>query len=55
MEMLSYLQTVASLLEGRSVSVEEILEVLKRKMRQHSMFIWGKRVYIDPYYEEDPP
>jgi len=53
-EIVPYLQTVASLLEGRRVSADEILEVLNRKMRQHSMFIPGERGYIGPYYEEDP-
>lgn len=36
-EMVKYLGTLLSLVEGRRVSREEILELLERQMRQHSM------------------
>ncbi len=35
--MLKHLQTTMSLLEGRKVSPEEIIAMIKKEMRQHSI------------------
>ncbi|MCP4911498.1 MAG: hypothetical protein GY909_00145 [Oligoflexia bacterium] len=54
-ETVNYLQGVVSLIEGFRVTEEEILTMLKAKMRQHSMDK-GKRIdYIFRYHPGMPP
>ena len=43
-DMVGYVRMVTSLIEGRRVSLDEILEMLTRAMRQHSI---GRRRNID--------
>jgi hypothetical protein len=53
--MLAYIQMVVSLMEGRRVSRTEILEMLRRFLRQHSL---GRRSTIDhtvAWLHEYPP
>lgn len=53
--MLAYIQMVISLIEGRRVSRAEILEMLQRFLRQHSL---GRRRKIDhtvAWLHEYPP
>jgi hypothetical protein len=53
--MVSYLQMVTSLVEGRRVSVCEILEMLARVVRQHSM-ARGRRIdYVLVHLRESAP
>jgi hypothetical protein len=44
-DMISYLQSIISLIEGRRVSQKELLTMLAKKMRQHSMVGNKKIVY----------
>lgn len=48
--MINYLQTIISLIEGRRVSQKDLLSILAKKMRQHSMVKNKKPVYT--YHEE---
>jgi hypothetical protein len=53
--MLEYLRMLVSLIEARSVSRAEILEMLQRVLRQHSL---GRRRRIDHavnWLQEHPP
>jgi hypothetical protein len=53
--MLAYIQMVVSLIEGRAVSRTEILEMLQRFLRQHSL---GRRRKVDhtvAWLHEYPP
>jgi hypothetical protein len=53
--MVSYLRMVTSLVEGRRVSVVEILEMLARAVRQHSM-VRGRRIdYVLGHLRENAP
>lgn len=53
--MVSYLGMVTSLVEGRRVSVGEIVEMLARAVRQHSM-VRGRRIdYVVRYLRENAP
>jgi len=55
-EMVRHVRMVTSMIEGRSVSREEVLEMLERTLRQHSM---GQERWIDyvlrALREERPP
>lgn len=53
--MVDYVRMVASLIEGRRVSRGQVLRMLARKMRQHTM---GRRRRIDQtvaWLQEEPP
>jgi len=53
--MLEYVRMLVSLIEARSVSRAEILEMLRRVLRQHSL---GRRRKIDQaviWLQEHPP
>jgi hypothetical protein len=52
---IKYLQTIISLIEGRPVSQKEILSMLAKKMRQHSIDIYKKARYDAIYYRIRPP
>jgi hypothetical protein len=53
--MVDYVRMVTSLLEGREVSREEIVEMLKRTMRQHSIGREKRIDYILRSLKERPP
>lgn len=51
---LNYLQMVTGLIEGRSVSMDEILLIVSKVLRQHSMERRGKSSYIVKYPRAGP-
>lgn len=53
--MVSYVQMVTSLIEGRRVSRVEILQMLARSLRQHSMARRTRTEYHVQYLNEKPP
>jgi hypothetical protein len=53
--MLCYLRMVISLIEGRRVSAAEILEMLARVLRQHSMVRRRKIDYVLQYLNKRAP
>jgi hypothetical protein len=53
--MLSYLAMVASVIEGRPISREELCEVLRRSMRQRSFDRLPRREYILRVLNQHPP
>lgn len=53
--MVSYLRGVTGLIEGHRVSRAEILEMLTRVVRQHSMGPHGKVVYRMWHLNREPP
>ena len=53
--MLGYLRMVISLIEGRSVSAAEILEMLARVLRQHSLVRRRRIDYVVQYLNEHAP
>ena len=53
--MVDYVCMVTSLFEGRKVSREEIVEMLKRTMRQHSIGPEKRIDYILRSLKERPP
>ena len=53
--MLDHLRMVSSLIEGRPVSRGEILEMLKRVLRQHSMCRRAKIDQAVAWLNENPP
>ena len=53
--MLSYLRMALSLIEGRRVSAAEILEMLARVLRQHSLIRRRRIDYILQYLNERAP
>jgi hypothetical protein len=53
--MVCYLRMVISLIEGRRVSVADILEMLVRMLRQHSMVRRRRIDYVLQYWNERAP
>lgn len=53
--MVSYVRMVTSLIEGRRVSRVEILQMLARSLRQHSLSRRTRRDYHVQYLNEKPP
>jgi hypothetical protein len=53
--IVDYLQMVTSLIEGRPVSRLEILEMLVRVMRQHSIVRRRRIDYVVAYLKENAP
>jgi hypothetical protein len=53
--MLPYLAMVVSVLEGRTISLQELLHVLLRRMRQHSIGRRPRREYVLRYLNRHPP
>lgn len=53
--ILKYVRMVVSLIEGRQVSMAEVLEMLARRVRQHSM-VRGRRIdqAVDSLHEQPP-
>lgn len=53
--MVKYVQVVTSLIEGRAVSRDEVLQMLNRCMRQHSIDRTRRIDYILRYLMQHPP
>jgi len=53
--LIVHLRVVTSLIEQRSVVLAEIVAMIKRILRQHSLDKWEKRIYEVPYSEHLPP
>ncbi|MBL7039779.1 MAG: hypothetical protein ISR77_14175 [Pirellulaceae bacterium] len=53
--MLPYLAMVASVIEGRIISREELLYVLRRSMRQRSFDRLPRREYVLRFLDQHPP
>jgi len=53
--MLPYLAMVASLLEGRTIGREELLQTLRKKMRQRSFDRLPRREYVLRFLNQHPP
>ena len=53
--MLSYLAMVASVIEARVISREELLHVLRRSMRQRSFDRLSRREYVLRFLNQHPP
>jgi hypothetical protein len=51
----SYIQMLISLIEGRKVCLEEIMEMLRKIVRQHSIDRKRRFVYAFTYPEQKPP
>ena len=52
---LSYLAMIASLIEGRTISREELLHGLRQSMRQRSIGRLARRQYVLQYLQQHPP
>ncbi len=53
--MLPYLAMVASIIEGRAISPEQLLHVLRRSMRQRSFDRLPRREYVLHVVNQHPP
>jgi hypothetical protein len=53
--MLGYLRMVASLIEGRSIGREELVEALQRSMRQRSLAQRSRSDYVLHFLHQHPP
>jgi len=53
--IVEHVQVVVSLIEGRCVSLKEVLAMLERKMRQHSLGKRRKIEYMMRQLNENPP
>ena len=54
-DTLNYIQTVTSLIEARRVSLYEVLVMLKRRLKQHSMYRYRRFGYAFKYTGGEPP
>jgi len=50
-----HIQMVTSLIEGRSVTIKEIIGLIDRIVRQHSIDKRGKIFYAAAYHYKSPP
>jgi len=53
--MLPYLAMVASLIERRIIGADELLQVLRRSMRQRSFDRLPRREYVLGFLNQHPP
>jgi len=53
--ILPYAGMVASVIEGRGVSRDELLAALRKRMRQHRIARQGRREYVVCYLNQHPP
>jgi hypothetical protein len=53
--MLPYLAMVATVIEGRAISREELLQALLRSMRQRSFDRLPRREYVLGFLHQHPP
>ena len=54
-KVLPYVRMVASLVEGRMISHQELLAALGKRMRQHSIGRRSRREYVLGYLNQHPP
>jgi len=53
--ILPYVRMIASLLEGRTIRLEELLVALRNSLRQRSMGRLLRREYVLRYLNQHPP
>ncbi len=53
--ILPYVRMVASVLEGRTISREELIAALRNSMRQRSIRRLPRREYVLRYLNQHPP
>jgi len=53
--VLPYLAMIATVLEGRRIGITELLQVLRRSMRQRSFDRLPRREYVLRFLHEHPP
>ena len=53
--MLPYLAMVATVLEGRTISITQLLQVLRQSMRQRSLDRLPRREYVLGFLKQHPP
>lgn len=53
--LLPYLAMVATVIEGRTISCQELLGVLRRSMRQRSFDRLPRREYVLRFLDRHPP
>lgn len=54
-QMVKHVQMMTSMIEGRKVSREEVIEMLERKWRQHSLDCSRRIDYVVEKLKKDPP
>lgn len=50
-----YIRTITSLIEGRPVSIKEVVVLIHKILRQHSIDKRGKSFYAAVYHHKSPP
>jgi hypothetical protein len=53
--MLPYVRMVASLIEGRTISTAELIDALRKRVRQHSMAPRARADYVLHFLNQHPP
>jgi hypothetical protein len=53
--ILPYLAMVASVIEGRTISREDLLDTLRKSMRQRSFDRLSQREYVLRFLDQQPP
>jgi len=53
--ILPYAQMVASVIERRTISRDELIAALRKSMRQRSIGRWPRREYVLRYLNQHPP
>ena len=53
--ILPYVRMVASVIEGRTVSRDELIDALRKRMRQHRIGQLPRREYVLCYLNQHPP
>jgi hypothetical protein len=53
--ILPYVLMVASVIERRTISRDELIAALRKSMRQRSFDRWPRREYVLRYLHEHPP
>jgi len=53
--LLPYVRMVASLIEGRSIGLVELVEALRKAMRQHSIANRRRIDYVLGFLHQHPP
>jgi len=53
--MLPYLAMVASVIEGRTISRDDLLDTLRKSMRQRSFDRLPRREYVLRFLDQQPP
>jgi hypothetical protein len=53
--MLPYVQMVVRLIEGIELSLDELVQLLRRALRQHSMALRSRKDYVLGFLQRHPP